>query len=97
MRWFLTALALSCGCAAETPDPLPLSLTRDIVCSVDGMILMDYDGPKAQLVHANGTRSYFCDTREAFEVALKAVGGRRVRKLWFQTLDAAPWQAHADG
>ncbi len=97
MRPALAALLLFLSCSGETPEPEALPLRRDVVCSVDGMILMDYAGPKAQMVHLNGNRSYFCDTREAFEAILRAVAGRRVRSVWFQTLDSAPWEAHADG
>ena len=63
---FAAAIALD-GCSkSETTAVQPVALTRDTVCSLDGMTLTDYPGPKAQIHYDRGNPDFFCDTIEMF-------------------------------
>ena len=93
--WILL-LVMGCG-EPEQITPTVADITPDASCALDGMLLAVHDGPKSQVLRADGTRGYFCDTREIFNELLDPVRRRRVTGVWFQTLDEHPWDAHADG
>ena len=89
----LAAAALAaCGNAADTVAH-PQELTRDVACSLDGMTLMDYPGPKAQVVYEQGAPDFFCDTIELFAVVLKPEQLRRTRAIYVQDMGQADWNA----
>jgi copper chaperone NosL len=70
--------------AAETP------------CSLDGMTLADYPGPKAQILYERGDPDFFCDTVEMFSIFLKPEQQRAVRAVFVQDMGQADW-AHPAG
>jgi copper chaperone NosL len=84
------AALVACSNASETASH-PLELTRDIACSLDGMTLMDYPGPKAQIVYEQGAPDFFCDTVELFAVVLKPEQLRRPRAIYVQDMGQADW------
>lgn len=102
-----TAAALAVACALATAGLLagcgksqavavqPAEVTRDIACSLDGMTLMDYPGPKAQIHYESGEPDFFCDTVEMFSIYLKPEQQRRVRSVFVQDMAQADWQAPA--
>lgn len=89
-------LGAACG-QRPVVEPVVADISPDASCALDGMLLAVHDGPKSQLLRADGRRGYFCDTREIFGELLDPVRRRQVIGVWFQTLDAHPWEAHADG
>lgn len=101
----IAAIAAACGIAAagllagcsksETAAAQPVELTRDAVCSLDGMTLMDYPGPKAQIHYESGEPDLFCDTVEMFSIYLKPEQQRRVRAVFVQDMAQADWNAPA--
>ncbi len=92
--WLL--LVMGCG-EPEQIAPEVAALGPDASCALDGMLLAVHDGPKSQLLRADGLRAFFCDTKEIFSELHDPVRQRRVRGVWFQTLDEHSWDAHADG
>ncbi|MEW5889236.1 MAG: nitrous oxide reductase accessory protein NosL [Pseudomonadota bacterium] len=86
----LCALLAACG-PAEQPSLRPLEITRDTVCSLDGMILADYPGPKAQIHYDQGPPDFFCDTLELFSIYLRPEQQKRVRALYVQDMGKADW------
>lgn len=94
--FFVGALLTACG-AKEVERAEPIAIEPAAACALDGMLLAYHEGPKAQLVRKNGERAYFCDSKEVFDELLDPVRRRQVAGLWFQALDDAPWEAHADG
>ena len=56
---------------APTAAVAPLDFDRGTSCALDGMLLADYPGPKAQIFYAGqNTPDYFCDTVEMFHIYL---------------------------
>lgn len=87
---FGTALLLAaCG---ETAKPaLPLEIAGDTACALDGMILLDFPGPKAQIHYDQGTPEFFCDTREMFSILLRPEQKRRIVAIYAQDMAKADW------
>ena len=83
------ALAILIGCGNPPPDAelLPAAIKPGQACAIDGMLLEAHEGPKVQLLRADGSRAFFCDTKEVFEEWLDPVRRRKVVGVWFQALD----------
>lgn len=97
-RVMLTALAaplLLMVTACSEPEPVPVAreLTREAACALDGMLLMDYPGPKAQIHYDQGPPDFFCDTVEMFAIHLRPEQQKRVRALYTQDMGKADWDA----
>jgi copper chaperone NosL len=90
----LGALLLG-ACSAPDQAPLqPTELTRESYCALDGMLLADYPGPKAQIHYAGQPApEFFCDTVEMFALLLKPEQARRVSAAFVQDLDKTSWDA----
>ncbi len=85
------AIALAaCGPGSQAPVA-PAEVTRDTVCSLDGMLLADYPGPKAQIHYDQGPPDFFCDTVEMFSIYLHPEQKRRVRALFVQDMAKTEW------
>lgn len=84
------ALLGACGEAARTP-PGPVETTRETVCSLDGMTLADFPGPKAQIHYAQGKPDFFCDTVEMFSIYLRPEQQRPVQAMYVQDMAKADW------
>jgi copper chaperone NosL len=89
-------LALSLGSCSGTGGggavPAPREITGGTACSLDGMLLGDYPGPKAQIHYADADRpDYFCDMIELFRTYLKPERVRTVRALYVQDMGTAEW------
>ncbi len=100
-RLLFAALALPLGgmlaaCQrAETAsqDAAPVAIGRGTSCSLDGMLLADYPGPKAQ-IHYTGTAEpeFFCDTVEMFSMVLEGEQIRPLRAVYVQDMAKADWK-----
>ena len=91
--WLLaTVLLVACGQQAEQALA-PVEITRDTACSLDGMILADYPGPKAQIHYAGESApEYFCDMMEMFSVVLKPEQARKVTAIYVQDMGKTSWE-----
>ncbi|MBD3812374.1 nitrous oxide reductase accessory protein NosL [Thiobacillus sp.] len=89
----LTATLLAaCGQSTGPGAVAPLEITRDTSCSLDGMLLADYPGPKAQIFYAGQAEpDFFCDTIEMFHVYLTPEQVREVRGIFVQDMGKAAW------
>ncbi len=94
----LTSIALLLGpglmsaCSQTTQAPAaPLEITQGTSCSLDGMLLADFPGPKAQIQYAQGPADFFCDTVEMFSIYLRPEQQKRVRALYVQDMGRADW------
>ncbi len=65
-------------------------------CALDGMLLADYPGPKAQ-IHYQGVAEpdWFCDTIEMFSIYLNPEQMRAVSALYVQDMGKADWDKPA--
>jgi copper chaperone NosL len=94
----LTRRRLLCGCAALAAAGLagcgrkeqavgagqPHEITAQASCSLDGMLLADYPGPKGQVIYKGDSQvNWFCDSMELLSTLLKpeqavyVLGGKR--------------------
>jgi len=89
----LTAILAGCGQQAGTPAGLaPVEISRATACSLDGMLLADFPGPKAQIHYAGQAQpEFFCDTVEMFHIYLNPEQVRTVRGLYVQDMGRADW------
>lgn len=85
------AVVLS-GCTrSEAAAVQAIEPGRDTPCSLDGMTLADFPGPKAQILYERGDPDFFCDTVEMFSIFLKPEQQRVVRALFVQDMGQATW------
>lgn len=63
----------------------------DTACSLDGMVLKDYAGPKAQIHYAEGKPDFFCDLPELFGVLLAPEHKRAVTAVFVQDMAKTDW------
>jgi copper chaperone NosL len=87
------AAALAACSQPARPAAQAVEVTRDTACSLDGMTLADFPGPKAQIVYEQGAPDFFCDTIELFAVMLKPEQKRAVRAAYVQDMAKADWDA----
>ncbi|WP_313081083.1 nitrous oxide reductase accessory protein NosL [Pulveribacter sp.] len=90
-----TGLLAACGDqgAGSQQALSPLEIDRGTSCELDGMLLADYPGPKAQVVFAGqGKPSFFCDTVEFFNTMLAGEQVRAVSAAWVQDMGQAKWE-----
>jgi len=86
------ASLLGCGQAESTTLIAPAEIDPATTCDLDGMLLADYGGPKAQ-IHYLGERApvWFCDTVEMFAALLAPEQVRKVRIAFVQDMGKADW------
>jgi copper chaperone NosL len=90
----LVALS-SCGPKPQT-DVQPLAITRDTACSLDGMVLTDFPGPKGQILYASGKPDFFCDTLELFSIYLQPEQKKRITAIYTQDMAQTSWDNPQD-
>lgn len=89
----LVALLLGLAACGEPDKPVAaLELTPGRACSLDGMILADYPGPKAQIHYAQGEPDWFCDTVEMFAMILRPEQQRKIVAVYTQDMGKAQWE-----
>ena len=70
----------------------PVEIDRATTCDLDGMLLADYPGPKAQLRYQDqATPVFFCDTLELLATLLRPEQVRPVQAAWVQDMGQADW------
>lgn len=94
VRWTsgLALLAALGACSEATKNIAALEPSADTACSLDGMILKDYAGPKAQLHYTEGKPDFFCDLTELFSVVLSPEHKRAVAAIYVQDMGKADWE-----
>lgn len=81
-------------CSKEGGDapPLPAEIEAATSCELDGMLLADYPGPKAQIHYAGAAAPvFFCDTVEMFAMLLRPEQARTLRAAFVQDMARADW------
>lgn len=92
----LTAILATLLAACQGPASAPVAtveIDRSTACSLDGMLLADYPGSKAQIHYAQGEPEFFCDTVEMFSLYLKPEQAKRITALYVQDMGATHGQA----
>ena len=80
----LVTAAISCNKQSAMVTPHELSAGDS--CSLDGMSLLDFPGPKAQIHYANGETDLFCDTVEMFSIYLQPEQQKRITGIFTQDM-----------
>lgn len=84
------------ACSGESPPTQPVDPVADTVCTLDGMSLADYPGPKAQIFYGNEPPAYFCDTVEMFAMVIGPERQRQIRAVYTQDMAKTDWD-HPQG
>lgn len=88
----LPALVILAACTPDAPPATAREISAGTTCALDGMLLGDYPGPKAQIHYADGNLEFFCDTVEMFNMVLRPESARRVRAVYTQDMGKADWK-----
>lgn len=91
----LAALSLA-GCTPNdltaSGDQAPAAMDQMASCSLDGMLLADFPGPKGQILYAHDKQvHWFCDTVELLSTLLAPEQVRAVRAAYVQDMGKADW------
>lgn len=91
----LAALSLA-GCKPNdqtaSDDQAPVAMDSTASCSLDGMLLADFPGPKGQIRYAQDKQvHWFCDTVELLSTLLAPEQVRAVRAAYVQDMGKADW------
>ncbi|MBL8473912.1 MAG: nitrous oxide reductase accessory protein NosL [Rhodocyclaceae bacterium] len=85
-------LLAGCGDKQDGSSAAAVDFDKTTACVLDGMLLANFPGPKAQIHYAGVAKpDYFCDTVEMFSVYLKPEQARRVTALYVQDMGKARW------
>ncbi|MBP6189732.1 MAG: nitrous oxide reductase accessory protein NosL [Azonexus sp.] len=85
------AALLLTACGDKTNSAQPLEIGQGTSCALDGMVLLDFPGPKAQIHYDHGEPDFFCDTREMFSILLRPEQKKRVVAVYTQDMGKADW------
>lgn len=95
-RSLLLASALTligCGRQDEAKPVVAVEIDPRTTCDLDGMLLADYPGPKAQIHYAFvAAPTFFCDTVELFNTLLRPEQVRAVKAVFVQDMGLADWE-----
>lgn len=89
----MVAALLGCSDQATGAKALaPVEIGTATTCELDGMLLADYPGPKAQIFYAGAAEPVFmCDTVEMFNTLLQPEQVRKVVAVYVQDMGKADW------
>ncbi len=81
------------GCKEQdVPKPPPIELTREHICSVCGMIIVDFPGPKAQIHYRGGRVDTFCSVAEMISFYLQPDRPRGIVAIYVNDMSGAEWK-----
>lgn len=82
----------ACGEKAETAVA-PVEIDPATTCDLDGMLLADFPGPKAQIHFKDEPKpTFYCDTVEMFNTLLKPEQVKPIRAVLVQDMGKADWE-----
>lgn len=89
----LTAAFLLAACNAgnDKAPPAAVEFTQDTACTLDGMLLSEFPGPKGQIRYEGTPPEFFCDTVEVLAALLRPEQQRRLLAAYVQDMGAAAW------
>ena len=89
----LVMLLAACGQSSTEPEAVvPHEITRSTASVIDGMLLADYPGPKAQVHYARQPEpDFYCNTADMFYMHFVPEQMRKVRAIFVQDMGKADW------
>lgn len=88
----LILVAVLAACSKPAAPVTPQEITAGTSCSLDGMTLADFPGPKGQIHYATGKPDFFCDTVEMFSIYLQPEQKKRITGIFTQDMGKTDWQ-----
>lgn len=92
----LASLGGLAACSDRSGDAqalAPVEIGTSTTCELDGMLLVDYPGPKAQIHYAGVAGPvFFCDTVELFNTVLRPEQVRKVVAMYVQDMGQTSWE-----
>ncbi|WP_414709044.1 nitrous oxide reductase accessory protein NosL [Ramlibacter sp.] len=86
------ASLVACSREEQAATLAPVEIEAGTTCDLDGMLLADYPGPKAQIHYADAAAPVFCcDVVEMFSQLLRPEQARAVRAVYTQDMAKADW------
>jgi copper chaperone NosL len=83
---------VACSREENAAAPMPAEIEANTSCDLDGMMLAEYGGPKAQIHYVGAAAPvFFCDTVEMFATLLRPEQARTVRAAFVQDMAKADW------
>jgi copper chaperone NosL len=71
----------------------PAAISAEDECALDGMIVANYPGPKAQILYREeGKRDFFCETKELFHLYAEPGMAARVVAIYVQDTAGVEWE-----
>ncbi|MDP2247944.1 MAG: nitrous oxide reductase accessory protein NosL [Nitrosomonadales bacterium] len=80
------------ACSPKEIPTQPQEIEAGTSCSLDGMILADFPGPKGQIHYASGEPDFFCDTIEMFSIYLQPEQQKRITGIYTQDMAKTNWE-----
>lgn len=87
----LAAASLLAACSEPALSASAQEPVADTACALDGMVLLDFPGPKAQIQYAEGKADFYCDLMELFTVVLQPEHRRRIAGVFVQDMGKTAW------
>lgn len=88
----LVFVATLTACNKPAAPVSPQEITAGTSCTLDGMTLADFPGPKAQIHYATGEPDYFCDTVEMFSIYLRPEQKKTITGIFTQDMGKTDWE-----
>lgn len=85
-------VAVFAACNKPAAPVAPQEITAGTSCSLDGMTLADFPGPKGQIHYATGKPDFFCDTFELFSIYLQPEQKKRITGIFTQDMGKTDWE-----
>jgi copper chaperone NosL len=92
LRWSALAVLVLAACTHSTTSLPAIDPSDEAACALDGMLLRDFPGPKAQIRYADGKTDYFCDVMELLSEMLAPEQHRATSSFYVQDMGKADWQ-----
>lgn len=95
MLTFATMAIVLAACSSSASDHAQLAaeIDKQTTCSLDGMLLSEYPGPKAQIFYEGQDKpDFFCDTIEMFHTVLLPEQVKKIRAIFIQDMGKADWE-----
>jgi copper chaperone NosL len=87
----VAVFALLAACSQTVSTAVAIEPGKDTECTLDGMLLMDFPGPKAQIHHAEGKPDFYCDLLELFTALLAPEQKRGALTAFVQDMGKTGW------
>lgn len=85
--------ALLPGCAREAGPATAQNFSDATACALDGMLLAEYPGPKAQIRYqGEDAPQFLCDPVEMFSLLLRPEQVKVVRAAYVQDMEKTDWE-----